>query len=116
MHELSIATEIINIVGQYVDKGNHHRVQTVKVKIGKLTNVLTDSLQFCFEAIVKDSELNEAKLEIENVPLKFLCDDCNETSTTGDYLFKCLSCESSNIKIIAGDELNVSEIILKDQL
>lgn len=114
MHELSIATEIVNIVNQHVKEEERERVEIVKVKIGRLTNVLGESLQFCYDAIIKDTPLANAKLEIENTLLQLNCNDCGNINFADEYIFKCKACSSGNINITGGDELNVSEIILKD--
>lgn len=115
MHELSIATEIVNIVNHHVKEEERQRVEIVKVKIGKLTNVLGESLHFCYDAIIKETSLADAKLEIENIPLQVNCNDCGNINFADEYIFKCEACSSANINITGGDELNVSEIILKDK-
>jgi len=56
MHELSVANEIINIANQYIPAGNKSDILSVKVEIGKLSNILTDSLEFCYEALVGDTK------------------------------------------------------------
>lgn len=114
MHELSIATEIVNIINQHVGEEERELVEIVKVKIGNLTNVLGESLHFCFEAIIKDTPLSNAKIEIENTPLQLKCNECGNISFADEYIFKCKACSSGNINITGGDELNVSEIILKE--
>ena len=59
MHELSIAQSILDIVNQHLPAEKPAHVKSVKVKIGKLSNVLPDSLRFCFEAITKDSDFEK---------------------------------------------------------
>lgn len=114
MHELSIAHEIIGIVQENLPAGNSHSVKTVKLKIGKLTNILPDSLTFCFDALIKDTELDGAKLDIQHIPITLQCNICSAVSEIEGFAFACPSCGSAEIKTIAGDELRVSEIELND--
>lgn len=113
MHELSIAQEIFSIVDQYVpdDKSD---VTVIRVKIGKFSNVIVDSLKFCFDAVKSDTELSEAELIVEEVPITVKCRECESANELENYTVVCQSCASTNTELIAGNELNVSEIELKD--
>lgn len=114
MHELSVAQEIIGIVQENLPGGNNHCVKTVKLKIGKLTNILPDSLTFCFEALTKDTALDGAQLDIQHIPITLQCNGCRAVSEIEGFVFACPSCGSADIKTIAGDELQVSEIEIRD--
>lgn len=114
MHELSIAQEIIGIIQENLPKGNGHAVKSVKLKIGKLTNILPDSLEFCFDALIRSTPLDGAKLEIVRIPVSVNCQQCHTEHEIEGIAFACPSCGSSNIKMTAGDELQVSEIEISD--
>ena len=116
MHELSVAQEIINIVNSYLPDNNVANVKAVKVKVGKLSNILSDSLSFCFEALTNESHLKGAKLEIVDVPVKVLCLDCNEESEIENPVFACPKCSNNRLKMISGMELQVDEIELFDEI
>ena len=115
MHELSVAQEILGIVHQYVPDLKPNTVKSVKVSIGKLSNVLKDSLTFCFEAITSDTPLKGTMLEIIELPVKIQCASCNEVSEIDEPVFACPSCGDNQIKIISGTELKVDEIELFDE-
>ncbi len=115
MHELSVAQEILGIVNQYVPDISAGSVKSVKVKIGKLSNILVDSLNFCFEAITSDTPLKEAKLEIIETPVKIKCAECNKESEIDPPVFACPECGNNQIKIVSGTELQVTEIELFDE-
>jgi len=90
MHELSIAQSILDMVKQNVPKENNTQVKSVKVRVGKLSNVLPDSLLFCFEAITKDTAFDKTKLIINNIPLILECKDCGKLSEITDFAFPVL--------------------------
>ncbi|HVO76259.1 MAG TPA: hydrogenase maturation nickel metallochaperone HypA [Ignavibacteriaceae bacterium] len=110
MHELSIAEEIISIVRRYLTTENNSNVKTIRIKIGKLSNILPESLLFCFNASVEGTELEGAKLEMKYIPVTISCAECGENSNSEDYIFACPVCGSSKIKVLSGDELQIQEI------
>lgn len=116
MHELSIAQNIIEIINQNVQYENLTSVKNVKVKIGKLSNILPDSLLFCFDSIKVDSPLVNCELIINQSPVLIECGDCKKQSEIESPIFSCPNCKSNKIKIIGGSELIVEQIELNDNL
>jgi hydrogenase nickel incorporation protein HypA/HybF len=114
MHELSVAEEIINIANQYIPAGNKSKVLSVKVEIGKLSNILTDSLKFCFDALTSDTNLKGARLVVEEIPVIVRCENCGHITEVEKVLFQCGVCESSKVKLETGNELKVTEIEIND--
>jgi hydrogenase nickel incorporation protein HypA/HybF len=114
MHELSVAQEIVSIVNQYVPDPKPNSIKSVKVKVGKLSNILRGSLSFCFEAITSDTPLKGAMLEIIETPVKIICIGCNIESEIEPPVFACPVCGNNQIKIVSGTELRVDEIELFD--
>jgi hydrogenase nickel incorporation protein HypA/HybF len=66
MHELGIANSVIEAVRQEAGRRPGARVTRVGLRIGELAGVDRDSLTFCFEVLVKDTELASAVLAIES--------------------------------------------------
>lgn len=114
MHELSVAEEIINIANQYLPTDNSSDVISVKVEIGKLSNILSDSLKFCFDALTNDTRLKGAQLIIKEIPVTVFCEECGDTTEVERVLFQCRICESSRLKLLTGKELKVTEIEIND--
>lgn len=113
MHELSIAQEIINIVKSSLPE-NYTKVKSIKLKVGKLSGVLIDSLQFCFESIITQTELDGATLDIEEVPIKIKCLECENEEIINEPIFQCSKCQSYNVRLITGKELSITEIEIED--
>jgi hydrogenase nickel incorporation protein HypA/HybF len=115
MHELSIAQSIVDIIGQYVPAGSMASVRLVKVRIGPLAGVVADSLEFCFGAIVGETPLADARLDIEETPLRSQCSHCDKIFDVEGAAFLCPGCGSTEIKVISGTEMQVVEIELADR-
>ncbi len=114
MHELGIAQNIIEIVQDQTKDFSNRKIKNVFVRIGKLTNVLNDSLLFGYAALIQSTNLEGSKLNIETIPAKILCESCgNETEIDG-LVFCCEKCKSTSVRLVNGMELTVSEIEIED--
>ncbi len=65
MHEMGIASSILEAVEKELARYPGYRAAKIAVRIGEYAGVDTESLRFCFEAIVKDSALAPLELGIE---------------------------------------------------
>ena len=115
MHELGIAQNIVEIVQQAVPKDQTTAVRSVRIRVGPLSGVVPDSLEFCFQAIVNETEMQKARLAIEQLPAILNCRKCECRFETRDLEFFCQSCGSSDLELISGKELEVVEIELAEE-
>ena len=65
MHEMGIASSLLEAVEKELQGYPGFRASKVQVRIGEFAGVDSESLQFCFEAIVKDSPFAPLELAIE---------------------------------------------------
>jgi hydrogenase nickel incorporation protein HypA/HybF len=65
MHEMGIASSILEAVQKELGRYPGYRAAKIGVRIGEYAGIDTMSLQFCFDAIVKDSPLAPLELRIE---------------------------------------------------
>lgn len=107
MHEMSIAQSIIEIVNDTIEEDERQKLKVISVDIGELVAVVPDSLQFCFDTIVSETEYQNAKLIINEIPLEISCHKCYQKSNIERFAFICPKCESTNISVISGEELNI---------
>jgi hydrogenase nickel incorporation protein HypA/HybF len=61
MHELSIASAIVATVERHAGGSP---VTSVRVRVGRLRQVVPDSLEFCFGMVARESVCEGARLEI----------------------------------------------------
>jgi len=110
MHEMSIAQNIIEIIEEQLRETEFSKVSVVKMKIGALTAVEPSALLFCFDVISKGTLAEGARLEIDEVPIRGQCKECQTNFEVQDYFFVCPTCGSVDVKLISGEELLVSEL------
>lgn len=115
MHELSIAQGIVELVQANLPASDSTLVKTVKVKVGQLSGVVPDSLEFCFGAITSGTSLQAASLEIENVPFVLKCRTCLTAFESETGIVLCPHCNGTDTEILSGTELQVVEIELYDE-
>ncbi len=65
MHELSIASSIIDAVRTELRMRPGYRAITVGVRIGALAGVDDESLRFGFDALIRDTDLEPLGLNVD---------------------------------------------------
>ena len=65
MHELGIAASVLDAVRKEVAMRPGTRAIAVGLRIGRLAGLDPESLQFGFDALVKDSDLDPLRLDVE---------------------------------------------------
>ncbi len=113
MHELGIALEIINIVREESSKRNLNRLQEIGIRLGSLSGVDPEALSFSFEAATLDTLLASAKLIIEQIPVRGKCRSCGKELQVDDFVFMCPHCDSVDIDITQGQELDLAYLVEK---
>ncbi len=116
MHEMGIAMEIIDIAEASIPAGMEAaRVESVNLRVGKLSAIVPESLKFCFDVAIKETRLEGARLNIEQVPVVATCKDCGANWTIDEPAFACEKCGSGSIELISGKELDIVSIEVFDK-
>lgn len=114
MHELSITQSILSISLEEAKKNNAKRINSINIKIGKLTGLVPESINYYFKIISEDTIASEANIVIEKLPLRVKCKNCLSEYEIDIKDFLCKQCKSENIKIIGGKEFYVDSIEVDD--
>ena len=110
MHELSIASNLIDIVSDAIEGQDVSRVTSLRIVIGEMSNVVPDCLSFAFEVVSKGTVAEDARLDFERKPLIARCQDCGKEFPVQGYLFLCPECQSQRIEVISGKEFFLESI------
>jgi hydrogenase nickel incorporation protein HypA/HybF len=68
MHELSIAESLIDGARQTLAAHPGNTLRKIGLRIGNYAAVDLDSLTFCFDAVIKGTDLEGAALAVERTP------------------------------------------------
>jgi hydrogenase nickel incorporation protein HypA/HybF len=110
MHELSIAQNILDIIEETFSENNYKELLEVRVRIGELVAVVPESLSFCYESLIKDTKYEKSKLTIEIIRVQASCKNCRREFNPKEFLFICPFCQSKEIEVLQGNELNISHL------
>jgi len=110
MHEMSLAENVLQIIEDAARKQKFTRVKTVWLEIGQLACVEKESMRFCFDAAMRGSIAEQARLEIVETAGCGQCVKCSlEIPLTALYE-PCQNCGSYEICVTGGDEMRVKEL------
>ena len=104
MHEMSIAGSMLEAVRAESARHNAH-VLALGVKIGELSGVDSESLRFCFEALVQDTDPAPLTVQIERLPWRHRCRQCARDFAVQEYRTECPQCGSADTEMAGGQEL-----------
>ena len=112
MHELSLARGIVAAVERHADG---RRVAVVNLRVGTLRQVVPGSLDFCFGLVAKETACEGARLAIEVVPAALRCGACGAAWELEEPVFRCAACGSTEVEVVAGEELQVESIEIEEE-
>ncbi len=110
MHEMSIANMLLEIVLEEARKHDITGIEKVLIQIGEMAAVNPDALNFCFSIISNGTPAQNAKLEIEIVPIVARCSKCGLIFEVENFSFLCPDCKAITTECISGQELTVLSV------
>jgi hydrogenase nickel incorporation protein HypA/HybF len=111
MHEVSIVANLLEIVSEQCRKGGYRRIESINLKIGRASGIMTDALLFAFDAMKADSPAKEAVLMIKEVAVSGNCRDCGGAFTVEEeYVLRCPLCGGGSFQIVGGRELDIIDM------
>ena len=81
MHELSIAMSMIDMANEEVLRRGGGRVAVLHLKLGPLSGVVKEALEFSYQIACLGTSLEGSQLIIEDVPVRIHCAKCRQDET-----------------------------------
>jgi len=110
MHEMSLAEGALRIIEDQREREDFSVVRAVVLEIGELSHVEPEALRFCYDAVMKGSVAEGARLEIRRVPGEGFCLECGKNVPMKALYDPCPDCESYGLQVKKGDEMRVVEL------
>lgn len=111
MHELGIVYEVIKVVDNFAKENNITKVDTIVLEVGQLSQAIPRFLKECYPAAVSETEYEDTKLEIVELPANGKCKKCNKVYNVIENRKICPNCQNEDYVLISGQEFNIKEII-----
>ena len=114
MHEMGIANAVLEAVRTEAVRLNGRHPSKVGVRVGELAALDAEALRFCFDALVRGTDLEPLELDIELCPRKHRCPQCNDVFPLVDYAIECPRCGNRLTEFASGDELELAYLEVAD--
>ena len=111
MHELSLSGAVLNTV---VKHAGERPVSLVSLRVGRLRQVVPDTLDFYFEFVARGTVCEGARLEQEQIAASLRCDRCGLQWDIEIPAFRCPACEGSDVQVASGGEFEVESIEIEE--
>lgn len=110
MHELRIATDLVEMVVRYASDAGWQTVDRVNLTFGQFIQVVPDLFETAFREATRGTVAEGAELDIEIIPAELRCLGCGEPYMPSGDIHACRSCGSEEIDLIHGKELFIKSI------
>jgi len=112
---MGIALEIVEVAKSALPADiESPRVEQINLKVGRLSGVVADYLNFCLEVAVKDTPLEGAVIHIDEIPVVARCRQCSHQWEADNLVSVCPACRSTDLEILSGRELNVVSLDIEE--
>jgi hydrogenase nickel incorporation protein HypA/HybF len=113
MHELGIAESALELALEQARQAGATRVLRIVVRVGALSGVDPEALQFAFSAVLPGTAAEGAAVQIDPVPAVAYCPDCGRDFQPDVHLFfECPACGRVCRTIKQGRELDLMQLEL----
>jgi hydrogenase nickel incorporation protein HypA/HybF len=110
MHELSIATSIVELAQEEAEK-RAVRVIAIHLTVGALSGVVRDALEGSYEIAAAGTPLEGSRLVIQEKTAVVFCAACNEPRELPSIqAFVCPRCGALAGEVLEGRELQVTAL------
>lgn len=110
MHEVSIMENTLEIALKNAQAQGATKINHLKMKIGELSGVVAEALEFAFDVITQNTIAQGATLEIETIPVKCYCHSCQIEFKPDNWFYECPQCHQLTSTILQGKEIELSSL------
>ncbi len=110
MHELSLCQSMLDIVERTMREHPGAKLKIIRLDIGKGATIEPILLTDAFAIITEGGPFADVEFDINTIPIVGRCRDCGKSFTYQEMALGCPSCESTNIVIESGMELDIREL------
>nr|MBF0221175.1 hydrogenase maturation nickel metallochaperone HypA [Desulfobulbaceae bacterium] len=110
MHEASIIMGVLETVTRQCQQEGYTKINSIRLRIGKASSILPDSLYFAFDAAKINTLAHGAELIIESVPIGGTCKACGHDFAVEEFIFNCQNCQSTKINVSRGFDMEIVDM------
>ena len=110
MHEMALAEGVLQLIEDAARQQEFSKVTAVWLEIGQLSGVEVEAMTFCFDAVMRDSIADGARLEIIALPGTGWCMECSIAVPMAEVFGECPRCGCHQMQVTGGTEMRVKEL------
>ena len=110
MHELGIITNLFDIIEEVAAEHKLVKINRVKLKLGKLQQIVPEMLSFAFDTVAEGTKSDGATLEVDYIPIRMRCNECQQEFIVDDHIYICPECEETSLTMLAGMEIILESV------
>ena len=110
MHELSIMQSALAQALKKAGEAGARQVHEIRLRVGALSGVIPDALQFAFVSLREGTLAANAVLKIEDVPARFWCVVCEREFTSEKLFAECPTCRCVSRDERGGRDLELASM------
>ncbi|MCL2150642.1 MAG: hydrogenase maturation nickel metallochaperone HypA [Coriobacteriia bacterium] len=114
MHEFSLMESVLASAGQVARQAGASKVTAVNLRIGRLSAVLPEAMQFAHQALTPNTIFEASELRIDFVEARSRCLSCGVEFAHDRFHRACPECDSLATELLAGRELEIESIEVED--
>jgi len=108
MHEMSLARELVRLVGQQCDQQGYRQVKKIHLQLGPFSCVAPEALNFAFDSM-RTGRFENTRLEIRRIEANGSCGVCGYQESLCEAYAACAHCGGIMLPDNA-DEMRITEL------
>lgn len=113
MHEQSLVRSLLDQVDRVLEQHPASAVVSIHVELGPLSGVEPCLLESAFQLLAPQRFGENVILVLDEVPLQVACQQCKHSFDMSDFVFRCPTCGSRDVRVVRGDCLQLMSISLR---
>ena len=110
MHEVGIMQNALEIALDRAGREGATRIRQIKMRVGALSGVVPEALEFAFEVVARGTMAEGARLDIDQIPVLCFCPACSLEFQPVDLCCECPRCSQPSAEIRGGRELELASL------
>lgn len=110
MHEYSITESMLSLALEKAAEAKAAKITRINLVVGELSGVVSECVQFYFDAISKNTLADGATLSFATKPTRIRCRNCQKEFTPLNHDWACPDCHEMSVEIVSGRECYMESI------
>lgn len=110
MHEISIMQDTMQLAIEHLQKSGGSEIHSIRIRVGLLSGVVPEALEFAFDSLKADTPAANATLEFEKMPGLFCCQNCGKDEWLDCMEFQCSGCGGLLVLREGGADLELTQM------